>query len=534
MGKRMRLDLKAFQKQKAAGAIVIAVAVFASLIVVYLVESESSVAKYYLGQGPGKHVIPNAAVFDRIIEESKKPVAVMFESPTCPVCKAMYPYWAVLEKESSTLPIAFYHVVYSSDTLSLFQRYGVTETPTFIVFVKGRVVARHVGAFEASNVADAMLAWALAAAGSAVAPKTPKGYAEAGLKIWQARCAACHGPIKGLDKASIEEWLRNAGRYAVDSRSIAAVQMLKSKIEEAEKRGVYLHELYHGFDGLVDAVLGMRKYMPDLLYHEASRTAYLLDYITAVLEDKKPPVFAWMNLTSVGPAATSNSGQASRVVVNPAAATVAQGLSLVALVTALVAGVISVFSPCVLPLLVAQLSVVASTGERIGAGRCIGCGIAAAAGVIGVGALFLVAGGLVSSVQRVLLVVVSVAIIAAGAASLLGVPVELKGLVSGRRGGFAGFCAVYGFLAVQCNLPIVVGALLLVMGLGLSIGSVLALAALAAGIGVPLAVVMWLVSRGGAGIASKLMEKNEVLTRIGGAVLLAAGLYLLLYNLQLI
>jgi len=539
----MRLDLSRFQKQRISGAIVITAAIIAVLLAAYFVVREQHVAEYYL-QSTG-HDIPNMAVFEKIIGNSKRPVAVMFESPTCPACARMRPYWRELEKRADIegLKVEFYHVMLSPSTRDIFIKYRVEDTPTFIVFVNGKPVARHIGIFTPPpgvNVTDYMLAWVYSKVGAATTPRTPKGLAMEGLRIFNQRCAVCHGRIEGLDKASLEKWLRSAVRTSANP---VAAEALTDLIRNATSQGILLHQLYDkndpelGFDALSDTVESMKRYVPDLMPHEVRATAYLLDYVTAVLEDRKPPVFAWMkllnetsNFTAQAGAAEERGGNATKL----AAAELGgagQGLGAVGLAAAAaaaVSGIIAVFSPCVLPLLFTQLSVVAASGRRLGAGHCVACGVAAAAGILAFGALFLAFGGLVSSLQRILLPVVAAAVVAAGAASLLGVPVELQGMVSAKRGGLMGFCALYGFLAVQCNLPIVIGALFLVLGLGLSLGGFLALVSLAAGVGIPLAVVMWLVSRGGAAMADKLLRRNELLTRVGGAVMLAAGLYLLL------
>ncbi len=535
--KRMRLDLRSFQRQRVAGVVVIAVSIFAALVAAYFVHREAGIARYYLDTGSSE--IPSKEMFDKIISESRKPVAVMFESYTCPVCERMYPYWRVLEEQSENLPIDFYHVYFNQKTAEVFIRYGIEETPTFIVFVDGKPVARHVGAFmaEAGNVSDVMLSWALAAAQTA--PSTPEGYAREGLKIFNTRCASCHGRLEGLDHASIEKWLEEGSKTTTNQMSITAFPALADKVRKAVSEGKYLHELYtNGFSGLMEAVRSMRSYVPDLLQHEIERTAYLLDYVTAVLENRTPPVFPWMKLANTTPAsglAVGNAtGEASPIKGEEEAATGASMAGLVAALTAFASGFVAVVSPCVLPLLVTHVSVVASSRRGLSTAKCVGCGAAAAATTIAVGVLFLVLGGFVASVQQLLLIVVSVAVLAAGLASLLGVPVELQGLVSSRRGGLMGFCAVYGFLALQCNLPLVVGALLLVAGLGLSLGGVVALLALALGIGAPLAALTWLVARGGKAVADKLLAKNEMLTRVGGAFMAVAGLYLLLHSLSLV
>ncbi len=535
----MRLDLRGFQRRRSAGAFLVAAVILAAALSVYMFHREARIGTYYLEVN--EYEIPNEAVFDRIISTSDKPVAVMFESPTCPVCKKMKPYWSILERKSDVLPVAFYHIMAGTATIKVFQRYGVEETPTFIVFVDGKPVLRHVGGFQAGpgeDLTEVMLSWAKGALAlaEASAPRSPREFAERGLRVYQVECARCHGVISGLSLEELRDWLDNAAKTAVAGEADVAVRVLNGRLREAIREGKLLSEVYGGWDQLVDAVRSMRKYVPDLVSDEVEYTAYLLDYISAVLQGREPPVYPWMNLNvTPGLVEEEAAGNATRLeaVAAPGKAA-ASATVLVGAASALVAGVVSVFSPCVLPLLVTQVSVVVRSGRRLGVGSCMGCGLAAAAGVVAIGGLFLVAAQLAAGLQQVLLPVVAVAIVAAGLASLLGVPVELEGLISARRGGLMGFCALYGVLAVQCNLPIVLGVLLLIAGLGMSVGGLAALAALAVGSGVPLAAVMLAASRGGAGLAERILARNELLNRVAGAVLAAAGVYLLLYSFQLV
>jgi len=117
---------------------------------------------------------------------------------------------------------------------------------------------------------------------------------------------------------------------------------------------------------------------------------------------------------------------------------------------------------------------------------------------------------------------------------MLGVPVELDAMLSVKRGGIVGFCAAYGFLAVQCSLPLVVGSLLLVLGAGVGVSGILVAASFALGVSLPLAIVLYAVSRLGAGVVNRIMEHRRMLDLIGGVVLLGSGLYLLLYALGLV
>jgi cytochrome c biogenesis protein CcdA/thiol-disulfide isomerase/thioredoxin len=513
----MRLDLKAFQRQKRSGLILIGLVLLAGVIVFGLVAYMNSVSKVYL-EVEGNS-IPSAAAFDKLIGSSKKPVAVMFESPTCPVCKKMYPYWARLEEMSNSLPVSFYHIMYSAQTDPVFRRYSVFDTPTFIVFVDGKVAARHIGAFVADNVTSAMLSWVIGAAG--LKQLTPENLAKEGLNVFNNKCSACHGVIPGLDAASLRQWLQN--RKTMND-------FLANTILEAISQNKTLEEYYGDYSGLQNAILSMRKYV-DISAYELDRTSYLLSYISHVLLSRTPPS---LNLSKAAQLISANTtsveGEATPITSKPSRQSVT-ATSIVGAIAAFVAGFVAAFSPCVLPLLVTQAATMSVSGRRLSAATCGACGLASFAGVIAIGLLFVVAGALAAGVQQVLLPVIALAIIAAGAASMFGVPVELDAMFSLRRGGVIGFCAAYGFLAVQCSLPLVVGSLLLVAGSGAGLSGVLVATSFALGVSIPLAIILYAVSRLGAGIVNRIMERKKVLDLLGGGVLLASGVYLLLYSL---
>lgn len=514
--KSMRLDLKAFQRQKRSGLILIVVILIAATIAFGLVAYMSNVSRLYF-EVEGK-AIPNLATLQKLISSSKKPIAVMFESPTCPVCKRMYPYWAKLEERSSTLPISFYHILYGPQTASAFQKYHVYDTPTFIVFVDGKPVARHVGAFISRNITDSMLAWAIGASGLPQV-MNPTELARQGLSIFNEKCAACHGVIPGIDKKSVLLWLR--GRKVMNDP-------LASVFYEALKRNMTLEEYFGGYTSLMDTVATMRKYT-ELTTYELSRTTYLLSYMSHILLGRKPPAF---NLSGVAVTLFNSTNPKEALPLrNKEAGLAGQAASIISAVAAFVAGFVAAFSPCVLPLLVTQAATISATGRKLSAGSCGLCGLASFLGVIAIGLLFVIAGALATDIQEVLLPVMALAIIAAGAASLLGVPVELDTMLSTKHGGLYGFCATYGFLAVQCSLPLVVGSLLLVLSAGAGVSGVLVAASFALGVSIPLAIVLYAVSRLGAGIVNKIMQHKRTLDIMGGFVLLGSGLYLLLYSL---
>ncbi len=126
---------------------------------------------YIVYQGPLSHaeafyassyIIESAREFQTVLEESQdRPTAVMFSSETCPVCKAMEPYWRRLASAEG-LPVDFWILMLNNDTVRVFLENNVTETPTFILYVDGVEKARHVGAFTGGNITTIMLEWAIA------------------------------------------------------------------------------------------------------------------------------------------------------------------------------------------------------------------------------------------------------------------------------------------------------------------------------------------------------------------------------------
>ena len=79
----------------------------------------------------------------QLVEESKKPVIVMFYSPTCPYCKAMEPYFVNYAQEfKSSAVFARLNIETNPWTA---ERYGVMGTPTFKFFCRGRPVWEQVG-----------------------------------------------------------------------------------------------------------------------------------------------------------------------------------------------------------------------------------------------------------------------------------------------------------------------------------------------------------------------------------------------------
>ena len=361
-----------------------------------------------------------------------------------------------------------------------------------------------------------MLSWALAAIG--IKQLTPEEYINESLSVFNAKCSSCHGPLSGLDRASAQAWL---SERTVDD-------VLASRIREAIASNTTLANLYGGESILREIVATMRKYV-DLTAAEVERAAYLINYVSAMLagvEPPKPPIeeFPPLNISVI------ETGKSTPVDIEELTAdSSTNALPFLGAIVGFTTGLVAVFSPCVLPILVAQLSLLAQGKRAKTLSSCISCAVASMAGTIGIGGLFLLAAIAATTIQEVLLPVLAALILASGITSLLGVPFELRALVSSHRGGLLGFCTVYGVLAVQCNLPIVTGALLMIASSQTISQGLVTLLSFSLGISLPLAIIVF--------VASKMPEKlgrlerySGILNRIGGGVLILAGMVLLLYT----
>jgi len=86
--------------------------------------------------------------WEKTVEKGKKPVVVMFSSPTCPYCRQMKPYFEEYAKDFKDR-IIFAEVDISQSQI-IASRYGVMGTPTFKFFCKGKPINELVGAIYPS------------------------------------------------------------------------------------------------------------------------------------------------------------------------------------------------------------------------------------------------------------------------------------------------------------------------------------------------------------------------------------------------
>jgi thioredoxin-like negative regulator of GroEL len=83
-------------------------------------------------------------MWERTVEREKKPVAVMFYSPTCGFCHQMEPYFRNYAGEYRN-SVVFVKINIAANPWTA-ERYGVRSTPTFTFFCDGKPVQEMVGA----------------------------------------------------------------------------------------------------------------------------------------------------------------------------------------------------------------------------------------------------------------------------------------------------------------------------------------------------------------------------------------------------
>jgi thioredoxin-like negative regulator of GroEL len=107
----------------------------------------------YKGPGPVVREIPATQeilteltdlTWERTVERSSRPVAVMFYSPACVFCHQMDPYFRNYARDyRDSIQFARLNIMTSPWTA---ERYGIRSTPTFKFFCEGKPVQEMVGA----------------------------------------------------------------------------------------------------------------------------------------------------------------------------------------------------------------------------------------------------------------------------------------------------------------------------------------------------------------------------------------------------
>ena len=201
---------------------------------------------------------------------------------------------------------------------------------------------------------------------------------------------------------------------------------------------------------------------------------------------------------------------------------------------------ISVFaSPCVLPLVPGYLAFLFGKGKkdkrRIAVASASSL-VFGAAGILLVGLVFIILGAAFWSLLLVGKLLVSFVLLALGLAVLLDVSIvtvapEIVSLSSGAgrfARGVSAYSLLFGFFSLSCSLPFVLGALLNVMA-GVDVYSMaLRLLAFAVGFASSLAVLTFATGAGLRISALKLRKVSSIMSKIGGASMIAASLLLLI------
>ncbi len=471
-----------------AGIIVLTAVILGSLLGFWLLYKYS---EDQLLLGGESCTVTTADDFYRVLEEDDV-VAVMFSSDTCPVCKQMEPHWRRLCRTSASYTYVI--VKLNEDTYPLYMKYGVLETPTFIVFRDGAPIARHTGGFPPveGTIADTMRAWVEANAGGTV---------EESLDLLRSSCKSCHPIPSSGEAAALRDWLaENRGDQLVDA------------VARAYASNMTLSQLYGGTSQLVQLIISMNT---TLTPSQAESIAVALDRMIIELNTRG-------NATPLTGVPQEEESQA----------TGEKGVAALGVTAGLVAGLVAAFSPCVFPLLLSYTALLQTREDRrVGALDAVKSALAAATGVFAVGILFVLLGDVVQAVSKVLLPAAAATLMAAGILGYMDVPTFINISVRGKR-GLVGFSFIYGLLAVQCSFPLVAGTMLLLASGGWEAG-LPALVAFTAGIAFPVGLAVVASSKASlASILSRLSSKKGL--RYANLVLAVSGLVLLAYTVGVI
>lgn len=222
---------------------------------------------------------------------------------------------------------------------------------------------------------------------------------------------------------------------------------------------------------------------------------------------------------------------------------------------ALLLGAVAAFNPCGFALLPAYLTVIvtgtaggAAVPRAIALRRALGFALAMSAGFLAVFLAFGLLFGAVSlSLQATILPAVSYVTVALGVlVTVLGVTMAVRGELSGpglgalSRGSHApgrtiASQAAYGASFALASLSCTIGLFLVVVTQALDAPGLIATAApfLAYGVGMSTAVVLvsLVAALAGTGVAAALRRRTPLLMRIGGVLMVLAGLYVTLFGL---
>jgi thioredoxin 1 len=96
----------------------------------------------------------NDKTWEQLVEESSKPVIVMFYSPECPYCEFMEPYFLTYAQDFTNS--AFFVLINIVANPWTAERYRIQNTPTFKSFCHGRPLWEQVGGIAPSMLKTAI------------------------------------------------------------------------------------------------------------------------------------------------------------------------------------------------------------------------------------------------------------------------------------------------------------------------------------------------------------------------------------------
>lgn len=208
-----------------------------------------------------------------------------------------------------------------------------------------------------------------------------------------------------------------------------------------------------------------------------------------------------------------------------------------AILISLVLGICVFASPCALPLLPGYLGflvgVSSKSKRRIGISS-LSSFASGLAGILVVGVLFVVLGDLFWSVIVAGKLLIVFALMALGAASILGLGIfasasrYLKvGNEAKETRGVTSYSFIYGLLALGCSLPLMAGAMLNILAGIDTVSLISRLLAFGIGFAVPLAFFTYATGRGIGFSTSRLGNGSRLLQKVGGATMIVASVVML-------
>ena len=215
-------------------------------------------------------------------------------------------------------------------------------------------------------------------------------------------------------------------------------------------------------------------------------------------------------------------------------------INVATIITAFVLGILSAFSPCVLPLLPLFIAYALKQREqqllwRILSALAIVAGIMVSMLIVGL--LLSMIGELASTLLEALSIIVGIILIVLGLviivkpkfmyklASSSGIKITRTGILGAFEYGL-----LFGPLILPCSLPIVLAVFLTSFTVAQSIGRLLIFIIYGIGMGIPITLIVLLTSELRKAVISKYVKVSRKIDYISGAILIIFGIYLAVFH----